>query len=92
MNTYWEPDPLGEGTLVKLFCATFRHWCMQTETFDLAGTSNSNIIQQIKLIPKWSFLKSFRPTGNDPRRYRVKLKPGVKISHEVLRGDYDDLV
>ena len=66
MNTYWEPDPLGEGTPVKLFDAMFRHWCLQTETFDLVKTSNSNIIQQVKKIPKWTFLKAFRPTGNDP--------------------------
>jgi putative DNA primase/helicase len=91
METYWEPDPMGEGTLVKLFDATFRHWCLQTETFDLAGTSKSNMIQEIKKIPKWTWLKAFRPSTDDRRRrYRVKLKAGAKIPDEVLRGDYYD--
>jgi putative DNA primase/helicase len=95
METYWEPDPLGDGTPVKLFEATFRHWCLQqTVTFDLAGTSKSNLIQEIKKIPEWAWLKSWRPTGatsnERKRRYRVKLKAGAQIPNEVLRGDYYD--
>ena len=85
MERYWEPDPKGEGTLVKEFDEIFRHWAMQTEKFDLVSTSNSNIIQEIKKLPGWTWMKSFRPAGGEPRRYRVKLKAGQRIasSHEV---------
>jgi putative DNA primase/helicase len=83
MERYWEPDPLGEGTLIKVFRGTFRHWCMETENLELAGTSSSNLIQQIKRLPGWQWLKAFRPSDsahpNQPRRYRVKLKSGVAL-------------
>jgi hypothetical protein len=83
MECYWEPDPLGEGTLISVFRGTFRHWCMETENLELAGTSSSNLIQQIKRLPRWQWLKAFRPSDsahpNLPRRYRVKLKSGVSL-------------
>jgi hypothetical protein len=57
---------------------------LQTEAFDLAGTSKSNMIQEIKKIPKWTWLKAFRPSTDDRRRcYRVKLKAGANIPEEV---------
>jgi hypothetical protein len=92
LATYWEPDALGDGTQVKLFTGTFRHWCLQNEAHDLVKTSSSHLIQEIKRLPKWGFIRAFRPASNEPRRYRVKLKAGAKIPNEVLRGDYDDLV
>lgn len=79
MDFYWEPDPKGEGTLVSVFVETFRHWCMKTENFDLVETSGSNIIQQINKVPGWQWLRSWRPSDNTPRRYRVKLKAGAKL-------------
>jgi putative DNA primase/helicase len=90
MERYWEPDPLGEGTLIKTFRGTFRHWCMETENLELAGTSSSNLIQQIKKLPGWQWLKPFRPSNsgaqhNQPRRYRVKLKSGVALPEEIKR-------
>jgi len=88
MDTYWDWDPLGEGTLCSVFDAAFRHWCLETsDRNDLAQTSNSNIIQKINEIPKWEFLRSFRPDGETAkqrrRRYHVKLKSGVELPPEV---------
>jgi putative DNA primase/helicase len=84
MDTYWDPDPLGEGTLIKVFNKTFQVWCLQNETEhpDLAGTSKSNLIQQIKKAPGWNWLGATRVNSN-PRCYRVKLKPGVTLPDEV---------
>ena len=83
MNTYWDPDPEGDGTRVRVFDKAFKHWCLENERFDLI-TSDSDLIQKIKRIPKWQYLKSFRPTGEDRRRrYCVKLKPGVELPEEV---------
>jgi hypothetical protein len=93
MDAYWDADPNGEGTQVGVFVKAFRHWCLETETYDLAGTSKSNVIQQIKLIPKWTWLKSFRPSGAEharQRRYRVKLKPNVQLPAHVLEETADD--
>lgn len=87
MDTYWEPDPMGQGTLISVFNKTFREWCLETQTFDLVSTSSSNIIQQIKRLPKWQWLKAWRPAATDgeanPRRYRVKLKPGAELPDNV---------
>jgi phage/plasmid-associated DNA primase len=85
MERYWEPDPKGEGTLISVFHQTFRHWCMETETLELVGTSSSNIIQQIKKLPAWEWLKAYRPAGGIPRRYRVKVKAGVKLPEQALK-------
>jgi putative DNA primase/helicase len=90
---YWDPDPDGDGTQVGVFVKAFRHWCLKTGTLDLVGTSKSNIIQQIKLIPDWEWLKSFRPSGAEhsrQRRYCVKLKPGVSLPAHVLDEATDD--
>jgi len=85
MDTYWSPDPLGEGTLIRVFDKAFRYWCLETENFEVAGTSKSNIIQQINRLPKWKWLHSFRPAAGDRReRYRVRLKPNVELPAEVL--------
>jgi len=79
MDAYWEPDPIGEGTLVKLFEATFRHWCLQTEAFDLAGTSKSNMIQEIKKIPRWTGSKpTAQPATTAAAATVSNSKPGPK--------------
>jgi hypothetical protein len=79
----WDPDPEGDGTRVRVFDKAFKHWCLENERFNLI-TSDSDLIQKIKRYPKWQYLKSFRPTGEDRRRrYRVKLKPGVELPEEV---------
>jgi putative DNA primase/helicase len=85
MNAYWDPDPDGEGTPIRLFNRAFKHWCFETETYELAKTSKSNIIQSIKRLPKWRWLRAFRPAA-EPRHecYGVKLKPGVSLPEEVL--------
>jgi len=51
MNTYWDPDPEGDGTRVRVFDKAFKHWCLENERFDLI-TSDSDLIQKIKRIPK----------------------------------------
>jgi putative DNA primase/helicase len=82
MERYWESDPQGEGTPVRVFSRTFRHWCLETENLELAGTSSSNMIQQIKKQPGWHWLRAYR-TGSEPRRYRVKVKAGVTLPKEA---------
>ena len=88
MDTYWEPDPKGDGTLIGVFEQTFREWAIQNEAFGIADTSTSNLIQEINKVPEWGWLVSYRPAKNDqgknePRRYRVKLKRGASFPDPV---------
>ena len=61
MDTYWEPDPIGEGTLIGVFEQTFREWAIQNEAYGIADTSTSNLIQEINKVPEWGWLASYRP-------------------------------
>jgi putative DNA primase/helicase len=93
MDAYWEPDPTGEGTLIPVFIAAFRYWCLSVKAFDIIGYSKSAIVQHIKRNPDWRWLKSFRPTGayhSRQRRYRLKLKLGVELPADVLNATSDD--
>jgi putative DNA primase/helicase len=86
MDAYWLPDPEGEGTPIRVFNRAFRHWCLETETYGLVKTSKSNIIQSIKRLPKWKWLRAFRPAA-EPRHecYGIKLKAGVTLPEKVLK-------
>jgi len=72
MDFYWEPDPLGEGTRISVFNKTFQVWCLQTGTFDLADTSNSNIIQKIK---------QEAPAGTGSKLPASAATPGAIVSN-----------
>jgi putative DNA primase/helicase len=91
MDTYWDADREGDGTLVRVFDEVFRHFCRETDRMDIVGTSNSDIIQKINAIPKWKWLRSFRPSIDPsgdtrrPRRYRVKLKSTIELPEQLSK-------
>lgn len=73
MRDCFVEDPGGAGVVVEAFFDTFQNWCRDNRQHHLIpSTTKSNLIQEVKKIEQWRYLKAVKPHG-ERRRY-----PGIK--------------